>query len=167
MCLRPFRNRLDRTLETHAAVTADFTTTTPASRAATEIALMAATKNYFCFGMRTTCGIPAVTLLGTEADWVSVRKRAEDLGKLMLPEFTNFWMPLLLPLLDEFVESYRGHVRHGFWQSMVKLRNNGMFSGYAEFISGWMQILFPYLASGRLNEQLRPWHEMYFSRTEA
>lgn len=152
--------------ETHAAVTADFTTTTPASRAATEIALMAVTKNYFSFGMRTRCGIPNITLLGTEADWVSLRKRAEDLGKLMLPDFTNFWMPLLLPLLDEFVESYRGNVQHGFWQSMVKLRNNGMDSGYAEFISGWMQILFPYLASDRVNKDLRPWHEMFFRGPE-
>lgn len=50
----------------------------------------------------------------------------------------------------------------GFWQSMVKLRNTGEFSGKAEWISGWMQIFFPYLASGELNTYLRPWQDMYF-----
>jgi hypothetical protein len=148
--------------ETHATVTAAFTTTTPISRAAFEISLMAATKNYFSFGMSTCCGIPCITLLGTEQDWVSLRNRAQDLSLLMVPTFSEYWMPLLLPVLDQFVESYRGNVNHGFWQSMVKLRHNGMESGYAEFISGWMQILFPYLDCGTLNKKLRPWEEMYF-----
>ena len=152
--------------KTHATVTAEFTTTTPISRAAFEISLMAATKNYFSFGMRTECGIPRITLLGTEQDWVSLRNRAQDLSQLMVPKFSEYWMPLLLPILDQFVESYRGNVNHGFWQSMLKLRHNGMSSGYAKFISGWMQILFPYLGSGRLNEKLRPWEEMYFEGPE-
>ena len=45
---------------------------------------------------------------------------------------------------------------------MVKLRNNGAGSGYSEFISGWIQTLFPYLACGSLNKELHAWHEMYF-----
>jgi hypothetical protein len=49
---------------------------------------------------------------------------------------------------------------------MVKLRNNGMDSGYREFISGWMQIFFPYLKSGRVNTRLRPWNEIYFAGPE-
>jgi hypothetical protein len=148
--------------ETHDAITSDFSTTTPASRAATEITLMSAMKNYFSYGMCTTCGIPNITLRGTEEDWVALRKRTEELGNLMTDDFSSYWMPVLLPVLDEFVHSYRGEVNHGFWQSMVKLRNNGMSSGYAEFISGWMQIFFPYLKSGKVNKELRPWNEMYF-----
>ena len=71
-------------------------------------------------------------------------------------------MPFLLPVLDEFVESYRGQVNHGFWQSMVKLRHGREQSGASPSVSGWMQILFPYLKSGELNLGLRPWQEMYF-----
>jgi len=146
----------------HSLIAGDFSTTTTVSKAASEITLMSAMKNYFSFGMSTCCGIPSITLLGTEEDWVSLRNRTEELGKVMQKDFTEYWMPLVLPLLDEFVASYRGSVKHGFWQSMVKLRNNGMGSGYAEFISGWIQIFFPYLASGKLNRELRPWHEMFF-----
>jgi hypothetical protein len=84
----------------------------------------------------------------------------------MKDDFASYWMPLVLPILDEFVDSYRGIVNHGFWQSMVKLHDNGMDSGYREFISGWMQIFFPYLASGDLNSSLRPWQHMYFDGPE-
>jgi hypothetical protein len=156
--------------KTHAALVADFSSTTPASKAASEVVLMAAMKNYFSFGMGTMCGIPEITLLGTEQDWIALRQRAEALGKLMMPEFEEYWMPALLPVLDKFVESYQGRVvDHGFWQSMVKLRHNGMGSGYSEFISGWVQILFPHLGYSRdrgrqkeTKQTMRQWNEMYF-----
>jgi len=148
---------------THSLMTAKFSTTTPAANASAEIVLMSAMKNYFSYGMLTLCGIPSITLTGTIEDWVALRTRTEALGKLMDKDFSIYWMPLVLPLLDEFIASYNGDVKHGFWQSMVKLRNNGTGSGTKEFISGWLQIFFPYLASGELNESLRPWQEMYFN----
>mmetsp|Transcript_3673 Transcript_3673/g.8147 ORF Transcript_3673/g.8147 Transcript_3673/m.8147 type:complete len:517 (+) Transcript_3673:142-1692(+) len=147
----------------HSVIASDFTTTTNTSRAAHEITLMAAMKNYFSYGMCTMCGIPSVTLLGTEQDWVSLRARAEELGKLMTPTVANDWMPYLLPILDEFVNSYKGNVNHGFWQSMVKMRGTAMGSGDHDFISGWLQIFFPYLGSGWFNSRIGPWNEMYFN----
>ncbi len=148
--------------DTHSLLTGDFTTSTAASKACNEIVLMSAMKNYFSYLLVTRCGIPNITLLGTEGDWVSLRNRTEALGKLMKEDFSSYWLPLVLPILDEFVDSYRGNVNHGFWQSMVKLRNNDQDSGRKSFISGWIQIFFPYLASGRLNSSLHPWQKMYF-----
>ena len=148
--------------KTHQAIAADFSTTTATAQAANEITLMSAMKNYFSYGMTTFCGIPNITLLGKLDDWVALRARAEGLRSLMMPEFHKMWMPHLLPVLDEFVASFKGNVNHGFWQSMVKLRNTGGGSGSYSFISGWVQVFFPYLASGSVNRHLRPWHEMYF-----
>ena len=145
----------------HSAIASDFSTTIATTRAVHEIALMSAMKHYFSYGMSTMCGIPGITLLGLEEDWVALRARAEDLGKLMTPSFSSAWMPVLLPVLDEFVASYKGQVNHGFWQSMVKLRHRGG-SGACSAVSGWLQILFPYLKAGKLNGDLRPWQEMYF-----
>jgi hypothetical protein len=149
----------------HGAVASDFSTTTAVSRAVHETTLMSAMKHYFSYGMGTCCGIPKITLLGSEEDWVSLRARAEALGGLMMPKFSALWMPVLLPVLDEFVASYQGRVNHGFWQSMVKLRHRGG-SGACSAVSGWLPILFPYLKSGSLNTNLRPWQEMYFSGPE-
>ena len=53
-------------------------------------------------------------------------------------------------------------VDHGFWQSMVKLRDTGGGSGSYSFISGWIQLFYPYLASGRENRSMRPWNQMFF-----
>mmetsp|Transcript_24376 Transcript_24376/g.51711 ORF Transcript_24376/g.51711 Transcript_24376/m.51711 type:complete len:544 (-) Transcript_24376:781-2412(-) len=145
----------------HATIASDFTTTTNTARAAHEITLMSAMKNYFSYGMSTCCGIPNITLFGSESDWTALRARAENLGNLMTPAVRDAWMPYLLPVLDEFVESYKGNVKHGFWQSMVKLRGTSG-SGAYDFISGWLQIFFPYLRSGAFNTRLRPWHELYF-----
>mmetsp|Transcript_15729 Transcript_15729/g.33260 ORF Transcript_15729/g.33260 Transcript_15729/m.33260 type:complete len:229 (-) Transcript_15729:443-1129(-) len=108
----------------HRIIASDFSTTTNTARASHEIALMSAMKNYLSFGMSTLCGIPRITLLGSEQDWVALC--AEELDKLMSLGDAKNWMPYLLPVLDEFVNSYQGNVNHGFWQSMVKLRNDGM-----------------------------------------
>jgi len=150
----------------HTAIAGSFSTSNPTSQAAHEIVLMSAMKKYFSYGMCTMCGIPRITLHGSRDDWVQLRARAEHLGTLMMPEFTEFWLRVLLPVLDEFVASYNGNVNHGFWQSMVKMRDTGGGSGAHSFISGWIQIFYPYLASGRINYAMKPWQEMYFSGPE-
>ena len=155
--------------KTHSALSSSFSTTTASSKAASEIVLMATMKHYFSFGMRTMCGIPSITLLGTEQDWVALAQRAEALGEMMTPEFRAYWMPALLPVLHKFLDSYRGNVDHGFWQSMVKLRHTGGGSGAHDFISGWVQTFFPDLAkkSNMSRTEMRQWNEMYFSGPEA
>jgi len=122
---------------------------------------MSTLKHYFSYGMSTLCGIPTITLLGSEQDWIALRSRTEEIGKLMTSSFSEYWMSKLLPVLDEFVASYTGKVNHGFWQSMVKLRHS-FGSGASPYISGWIQLFFPYLKGDTLNKRLRPWHEMYF-----
>lgn len=147
----------------HSTIIGDFSTTTPAAKGATEITLMSSMKNYFRYEMSAPgCGIPEFTLLGTEKDWINLRQKAEELGKLMTKRFAKYWLPLLLPVLDKFVEAYQGKVHYGFWQTMVKLRSPGRMSGASPFVSGWIQILYPYLTLGELNKDLRPWKHMYF-----
>ena len=53
------------------------------SAASHEINLMSAMKNYFSYVMSTYCGIPSITVRGTEEDWVSLRNRTDALGELM------------------------------------------------------------------------------------
>ena len=74
--------------------------------------------------MITLCGIPSITLLGSKQDWVTLRARAEDLGKLMTQKVGNVWMPYLLLVLGEFVDSYKCNVNHSFgnpWQKCARL----------------------------------------------
>jgi Domain of unknown function (DUF4419) len=143
-----------------------FTTTTATSQAASEIVLMAAFKSYFEYSMVTACGIPQVRLEGTRDDWVALRDNTAKLADLMMPNNTHgeLWIKdIVVPILDEFIMAYDGHMNYCFWQTMVKFRTTGGGSGSYEFLSGWLPTLFPYLSEGpgdvKPNPYLRRWEE--------
>lgn len=118
-------------------VVADFSTTSPVERAASEVALMDAFQPYFEYEMLIGCGIPAITLLGTPDDWRSVRRRAAMLSEFDLAP----WTDALLPVLDEIVRASEGHADRAFWRSFFRYQSG---SGAAE-LTGWINVLFPYL----------------------
>lgn len=118
-------------------VVADFSTTGPIERAASEVVLMDAFQAYFEYEMICGCGIPSVTLLGTPEDWRSVRRRAA-----MLSEFgLETWTDALLPVLDEIIRTADGQVDTAFWRSFFRYESG---SGPSE-LTGWILVLFPYL----------------------
>ncbi len=118
-------------------VVADFSTTGPVERAASEVVLMSAMQAYFEYTVASMCGIPSITLLGTVEDWVSIRRRAEVLAEFDL----KWWVDALVPVLDHFVAAARGQVDRAFWQSFYK-RNNASGGPY---VTGWLNVLFPYV----------------------
>lgn len=146
-------------------VVADFSTTGPVERAASEVLVMDAFQPYFEYEMAAGCGIPSITLDGTVADWKSVRRRAQMLSEFGLER----WTDVLLPVLDEIVRTAEGEVRTNFWKSFFRYQSG---SGPAE-LTGWFHVLFPYLqkfeAGARKvfeNEHLATW-ETGFRTAEA
>jgi len=120
-------------------VVADFTTTGPTERAASEVVLMETFAPYFEYEFMILCGIPAITLMGTPSDWRSIRRRAAMLSEFGLHE----WIDALTPVLDRIVEASEGKVDTDFWRSFVRIDSE---SGRRE-LTGWINVLFPYLAS--------------------
>jgi hypothetical protein len=121
-------------------VVAAFSTTGPIERAASEIVLMSAMKSYLNFELVSLCGIPAITLLGTVADWQAIRQRAEVFAEFGLTD----WVRALLPVLDQFVKAASGAPDRTFWRSIYKRRGK---SG-GPYVTGWINVLFPYLDGG-------------------
>jgi hypothetical protein len=140
--------------ETHDMISKGFSTTTASDQASFEITLMAAMKSFFGYKMRTICGIPWIELRGTLNDWIDIRDRSQRLFGEFMPEYAA----LLSPVLDQFVDAYQGQVDHLFWQSMVKRIQHGKGSGAFSTVSGWINLLYPYLAKG--NNKLKSWQEM-------
>ncbi|KAB8145807.1 DUF4419 domain-containing protein [Chloroflexia bacterium SDU3-3] len=120
---------------------ADFSTTGAVERAATEVLMMDAFQAYFEYEMRVGCGIPSITLLGTPADWQSVRQRALALGEYGL----EWWVDELRPILDELVASAEGKVDRAFWQSFFHYRSGSL----VQEMTGWIQVLFPYMTTSQ------------------
>jgi len=129
-------------------VVADFSTTDPISRAASEIVLMDAMRAYFAYEVRTSCGIPEVTLLGTRDDWRDVQHRAQALGEFDAAD----WVGAVSDVLDHFVRAYAGDADPKFWQRLYKPRGG---SG-GPFVTGWINVLFPYLPSRETRANTEP-----------
>lgn len=140
----------------HKTLLCDFTTTTPAVRIASEVALMDSFSSYFEYLRTLICGIPAITLQGTVEDWESIRARVEVLATFDL----EWWVSRLRPILDEFVRTSRGKPNREFWQAIYKPAE----AYAAELVTGWIVDLFPYLGDAperkrnlSLNSKRRDW----------
>jgi hypothetical protein len=125
---------------THALLLADFSTTGPAERAASEVVLMGAMQSYFRYRCDTFCGIPAVTLEGTVEDWENILRRVQALAGYGL----GWWTGAVVPILEQFRAAAQGTVDASFWQRLHKQVDD---SG-APYLSGWLPRLFPYLKEG-------------------
>ena len=133
-----YSNRLGRDLgHVRDLIVADFSTTGPIERGTSQIALMSAVQPYYKYDLGFICGIPSITLLGTAADWHSIRRRAAALAVYGLSD----WMSALLPILDQFCAASEGRVDHSFWSSLFRL-SEGCGSSR---VSGWFNTFFPYI----------------------
>ena len=129
------------------ALTADFTTTTPVTRMASQITIMDAMKQYFEYiVLRIGCGIPQITLQGTPADWQKVLDKTRALKKYEL----DWWLSGVEPLLQEFVNASKGKVNTEFWRNMFKYHDlKGIYK--SKTIDGWFVKFFPYNKEGKRN----------------
>jgi hypothetical protein len=100
----------------HETLICDFSTTSPAVRTASEVALMDSFSRYFTYFMGCICGIPKITIQGTADDWQRVRARVEVIATYGL----EWWVSRLRPILDEFVLAADGHPTEGFWKAIYK-----------------------------------------------
>jgi hypothetical protein len=124
----------------HETLVCDFSTTTPAIRTASEVALMDSFSSYFEYAMLCVCGIPKITVEGSLADWQRIRARVEVLETYGL----EWWVSRLRLVLDEFVRTAAGHPSPEFWKAIYK-----PLPVYAdEEATGWIADLFPYLGDG-------------------
>lgn len=115
----------------------DFSTTTAISRAASQVVLMDAMQAYFSYGCRTCCGIPNITLEGTQDDWEYMVDRARALAQFGCED----WVNVLITVLGRFVDAFKGLADQKVWQSLY---HEGGGSG-GPFVTGWVNALFPYI----------------------
>lgn len=146
-------NNFSKEIERHTkgevaqVLAADFSTTTPVERIASQITLMESMKSYFDYlAVRLGCGIPSVTLQGTPDDWRAVLSKTQKLGQYGLSE----WTQSLEPILNEFVKTAEGKPNQRFWQEMVKKqRVDGLATvrpcsgDRPTMLDGWILKFFP------------------------
>ena len=105
-------------------------------RAAAEVVLLDAMQSYFEYRCYTGCGIPSITLEGTDDDWKTLADRVQGFREFGL----GSWLDVLSPILDQFARASQGDVDPAFWRSIYKF--NSMSGGAV--INGWITAFFPY-----------------------
>jgi len=120
-------------------IVADFSTTTPLSKACSEIVLMDSMKSYFVYDLTTLCGIPGVYLTGTKQDWLKIISKAKKLGEL--DETLLKWTVQLEKILNYFVLAFEGKINEEFWDSLYKFWDSG--SGGPD-VTGWICYFYLY-----------------------
>jgi len=119
----------------------DFTTSTPASRVASQITAMESMKPYFEYWM-SICGIPQIILHGTPEDWQSIVDRVEFLRQYKL----DWWVDEMLPVLRKIVLASQGEVDKEFWRGMFKEHDlkHEMCGDPETLADGWIVKFYPY-----------------------
>ena len=147
--MNDFSKQIERHTKGEVAKTiaADFSTTTPVERIASQITLMESMKSYFNYlAGRIGCGIPSITLQGTPDDWRAVLSKTQKLGQYGL----SGWTQTLEPILNEFVKTAEGKPNQRFWQEMVKKQRVDEFASVRPCsadkpteLDGWILKFFP------------------------
>lgn len=128
-----------------------FSTTTELDEMVSQLVLMGATKEYFDFKCTLCCGLSKVTLEGTLEDWQNIVERAKSMYTFKNSTITA-WTDLLVPVLEQFVEFYKGSIDEEFWQRVCTYISRG--SGGEKGYRGWFLVFSPFDADGKY--MLRP-----------
>lgn len=114
-----------------------FSTTTANDRIAASVSVMSSMQKYFKYKFELSCGVPSVTLLGNEEDWIALRSKFDGLLKFELPGRTHVseWHKWLAEIGDNLVQSAKGNANVAFWDRIACHHGGG--SG-PRYVSGWI-----------------------------
>lgn len=125
-----------------------FSTTTRDDSVVASILMMGTLQKYFTYTCGTVCGLPSVTLLGTEGDWENILLRLEKLKNY--GQEPTIWYNLLKPVLKRFLKTVQDPDSEevlDFWQKIVHEYNMGSGPSY---LSGWITAFCFWDTDGRL-----------------
>ena len=114
-----------------SALTANYSTTGKVESLLSCATVMNTFKNYFEYGlMMTMCGIRKVHFLGTLDDWLLLQEKTKKLkGFTMLGDDFSTYVDGLLPVFNQFIDTYQGKVDNKFWDKIFNVEHVGRGSG--------------------------------------
>ena len=116
-----------------------FSTTTESDIMTANVLMMGLTKAYFKFEGSVVCGLPSVTLLGTQADWEALLAKLDHLSDFGVEP--TAYRARLKPILTGFVNTFKepdAPATITFWNSIVKAEPSRLCGAPPYFISGWI-----------------------------
>ncbi len=122
----------------------DFSNSTPDEKAVGDLMMMDAMQPYFEYTIRLCiCGIPRITIEGTESDWNRILEKLAYFKKLNL----DWWFKEIEPIIDQIKSTITGNIDMTFWRNMFKVHTKDDY-GEPEVIDGWITKFYPYDKKG-------------------
>ncbi|XP_028393469.1 uncharacterized protein LOC114517841 [Dendronephthya gigantea] len=123
-------------------VTADFTTTTPATKIASQITIMSSLQEFFDYDMKTSCGIPAIEMLGSKEDWEHLGEKLEKLKEILKPILDDIglpgdWWKSAEEVFKKLLKTYEGNPDKKWWDKILSFEG-ASFSGQISGYTGWI-----------------------------
>ncbi len=115
-------------------LTSSFSTTTKIESLLSCVTIMSTFKKYFDYDYyMTMCGIRNVHFMGTLDDWKLLRQKTEQLKNFTMSSgrqssFSTY-IDGLLPVLDQFIQTYQGNVDEHFWNTIMDIKHIPADSG--------------------------------------
>ena len=134
----------------------EFSTTTNIIQTSYEVTMLEGFSQAFEYFGDSGCGIPYITLQGTEDDWRGIYDRLDKIEELGM----ELWATELRGVILKFIDVYQEDVDLDFWQSIYK--DHSEYG--ASYVSGWFIKFFPYLESTGEKEPAEDPEGMYYSR---
>ena len=128
-------------------MTADFSTTTAVQKMVSQITLMNSVQEYFNFGLKVGCGIPAVEMVGTENDWSKLKSKLKVLRELLEPiendlDLPSEWWDVVEKVFSNLLATYQGGAVSEWWSHIMSYENvyaSGVFFVPGEYrYRGWI-----------------------------
>lgn len=130
-------------------LTCDFSTTTDVERVCSQATILHSMEDYFDYMViKAICGIPEITIYGTEEDWQKVICKTKELAKYDL----QWWTSELLPVLEKILETVQAEsdkqIDKVFWRNMFKYHSEEVY-GNPTCVDGWIVKFYPYSLGGK------------------
>merc|ERR1719347_899489 len=107
-------------------MTSNFSTSTKTDRIVSSINTMNSMQEFFEYCMTMCCGLPAVTMRGTEDDWKCLVQKIEELEELLQPirdilspHLTPNWWDNIKSICKKLLETYQGSPDLTWWSSII------------------------------------------------
>ena len=103
--------------------------------------IMNSYQKYFDYTNRVCiCGIQNIHMGGTLEDWQKLISKLEFLRQFDVDGNLKKYVSRLLPVLEQFVETYKGNANIEFWNNIYHERSNPHARAYmpSRYINGWI-----------------------------
>ena len=121
-------------------MTSNFSTTTPVSRIASQINIMASLQEYFEYTIVLSCGIKGIEMLGNLEDWQQLIKKIDKLAELLYPLEEELqisgWLKHVRMVYVKLKETFEQNPDQDWWSRIISKVPLG--SGGQKKYEGWI-----------------------------